>query len=70
LASASGAHDAVLGAEGLKGMVMVDQSPIGRTPRSNPVTYIKAYDEVRRIFAGPSRIRSGVVSRRATSPST
>jgi excinuclease ABC subunit A len=46
-----GAHDAIHGAEGLKGMVMVDQSPIGRTPRSNPVTYIKAYDEVRRLFA-------------------
>ena len=31
--------------------VLVDQSPIGRTPRSNPVTYIKAWDEVRRIFS-------------------
>ena len=35
----------------LDGVVLIDQSPIGRTPRSNPVTYIKAWDEVRRIFA-------------------
>jgi excinuclease ABC subunit A len=32
-------------------VVLIDQSPIGRTPRSNPVTYIKAWDEVRRIFS-------------------
>ena len=32
-------------------VVLIDQEPIGRTPRSNPVTYIKAFDEVRRIFA-------------------
>lgn len=35
----------------LKGIEMVDQNPIGRSSRSNPVTYIKAYDEIRKLFA-------------------
>jgi excinuclease ABC subunit A len=39
------------GAAMLDEVVLIDQSPIGRTPRSNPVTYIKAWDEVRKLFA-------------------
>jgi excinuclease ABC subunit A len=39
------------GVEGVQAVVLVDQEPIGRTPRSNPVTYVRAYDEIRRIFA-------------------
>jgi excinuclease ABC subunit A len=39
------------GAEKVATTVMVDQSPIGRTPRSNPVTYIKAFDMIRALFA-------------------
>ncbi|HEX5724453.1 MAG TPA: excinuclease ABC subunit UvrA [Longimicrobiaceae bacterium] len=51
LGEAVGAFDRLSGAGLVRAVVLVDQSPIGRTPRSNPVTYIKAYDEVRRIFA-------------------
>ena len=41
----------VEGASGVKQLVMIDQSPIGRTPRSNPITYIQAFDQVRGLFA-------------------
>ncbi|KPK79182.1 MAG: hypothetical protein AMS25_13540 [Gemmatimonas sp. SM23_52] len=46
-----GSCAALKGSGALSGVVLVDQSPIGRTPRSNPVTYLKAYAEIRRIFA-------------------
>ncbi|MBL8124663.1 MAG: excinuclease ABC subunit UvrA [Blastocatellia bacterium] len=41
----------ITGREYIDDIVLVDQSPIGRTPRSNPVTYIKAYDAIREVFA-------------------
>jgi excinuclease ABC subunit A len=50
LGEAVGAYDAG-GRARLDEVVLVDQSPIGRTPRSNPVTYVKAWDHVRKVFA-------------------
>ena len=51
LGEAVGAFNSITGAEAIDDVVMVDQSPIGKSPRSNPVTYVKAFDEIRRIFA-------------------
>ena len=42
----------LLGTQYLTDVVLVDQSPIGRTPRSNPVTYIKAFDAIRELVCG------------------
>jgi len=46
-----GEYQALEGIVHLDEVVLVDQSPIGRTPRSNPVTYVKAWDEIRKMFA-------------------
>jgi excinuclease ABC subunit A len=46
-----GAHDRIDGLDGIDKVIAIDQRPIGRTPRSNPGTYTKAFDEVRALFA-------------------
>ncbi len=43
--------DDVFGDGQIDDVILVDQSPIGRSPRSNPVTYLKAFDEIRNVFA-------------------
>jgi len=60
-----GAVQALEGWEAIADVVLVDQAPIGRTPRSNPVTYIKAFDELRGLFAAEPLARS-----RGYTPST
>jgi excinuclease ABC subunit A len=51
LGEAVGTVASLTGWELLKDVVLIDQSPIGRSPRSNPITYIKAFDEIRELFA-------------------
>jgi excinuclease ABC subunit A len=46
-----GKHDAIEGLEYVDKVINIDQSPIGRTPRSNPATYVKLFDHVRQLFA-------------------
>ena len=46
-----GLHDSITGLEQLDKLIAIDQSPIGRTPRSNPGTYIKVFDEIRKLYA-------------------
>ncbi len=50
-------YDRLEGDTALADVVLVDQSPLGRTPRSNPVTYIKAFDEIRNLFAATPEAR-------------
>ena len=53
-----GAHRKLEGAELVTDVVLVDQAPIGRTPRSNPVTYLKAFDPIRELFAATKDARA------------
>src|SRR5437667_6308995 len=53
-----GAYKALTGIEYLKGVRLIDQEPIGRTPRSNPITYVKAFDEIRKLFAAHPRAKA------------
>jgi excinuclease ABC subunit A len=56
-----GKFRAIKGIEHLTGVKLIDQDPIGRTPRSNPITYLKAFDEVRSLFASErDALRSGL----------
>ena len=61
MGEAVGDFRSLTGHEHLAGVVLVDQSPIGRTPRSNPVTYVKAWGEVRHLFAAqPAAASAGL----------
>lgn len=51
-------YDDVFGDGQIDDVVLVDQGPIGRSPRSNPVTYIKAFDEIRNVFASTMQART------------
>jgi excinuclease ABC subunit A len=53
-----GAVQELNGWEALDDVVLIDQAPIGRTPRSNPVTYIRAFDEIRALFAAQPLARA------------
>ncbi|MBT5533955.1 excinuclease ABC subunit UvrA, partial [Candidatus Poribacteria bacterium] len=56
---APGAHDGIEGIEHLNKIITIDQSPIGRTPRSNPATYVKVWDQIRELYSQmpESRVR-------------
>ena len=53
-----GRHDGLEGVDRLDKVISIDQSPIGRTPRSNPATYTKVFDPIRSLFAGTTDARA------------
>ncbi|HZU81277.1 MAG TPA: ATP-binding cassette domain-containing protein, partial [Polyangiaceae bacterium] len=53
-----GAHDGIVGAGALDKVIVIDQQPIGRTPRSNPATYAKVFDPIREVFAQTKEARA------------
>jgi excinuclease ABC subunit A len=57
-----GAHRAIEGLEHLDKLIAIDQSPIGRTPRSNPGTYIKVFDDIRDLFCRCPRPNAAALS--------
>lgn len=54
----SDSYQKIEGLENIDKVILIDQSPIGKTPRSNPATYTKAFDEIRDIFAATKEARS------------
>jgi len=52
-----GEHDGIDGVERIRDAVLVDQSPIGKSPRSNPITYVKGFDGIRSLFASVREAR-------------
>ncbi|MCX8082989.1 MAG: excinuclease ABC subunit UvrA [bacterium] len=52
-----GEHDAIFGIEEINKVIIIDQSPIGRTPRSNPATYTNAFTYIRQLFANTEEAR-------------
>ena len=52
-----GKHDKILGIENIDKVINIDQSPIGKTPRSNPATYTGVFDLIRDIFAGTNEAK-------------
>ena len=57
-----GVHESLEGLELVNKVVLVDQAPIGRTPRSNPVTYLKAFDPIRELFASTKDAKASALT--------